>query len=207
MDSPRPLIEHLIELRRRLVYCVVLFLCVFAVCYIYSETLFQVIVKPLADVFLLNGKSGHRLIYTGLSEAFTTYLKVSAFYAFIITFPFTAMQAWLFMAPGLYKNERRLFSILLILTPLLFLVGAAFAYFVVFPMVYNFFLSFETAGSDIIPPIQLEARMGEYLSFVMRLILAFGKLMQKKLLMMNCKINCKVLLLLPMKYGLSQLMI
>jgi sec-independent protein translocase protein TatC len=117
---------------------------------------------------------GRRLIYTGLTEAFLTYIKVAAFAAGFIAFPLIASQIWLFIAPGLYRHERKLFVGLLIATPILFFLGAAFAYTVIFPAAYQFFLSFESAAAAGSLPIQLEAKVNEYLSFVMRLIFAFG---------------------------------
>jgi sec-independent protein translocase protein TatC len=167
-DEPRPLLEHLVELRRRLIICVVGFALGFCLCYSFAQELFGLFAKPLADVL----GAGHRLIYTGLTEAFTTYVKVAAFGALVLSIPLLTWQGWRFVGPGLYENERPLFFSALILTPLLFLAGALFAYFVVCPLAYHFFVSFETTQTAL--PIQLEARMGEYLSFVIRLMVVFG---------------------------------
>lgn len=171
-DSPQPLIYHLIELRQRLIYAIIGFFAAFGVCYVFSEEIFQFLVQPLAT--LLQEKGPRRLIYTGLTEAFITYIKVAAFAASFLSFPIVATQLWMFIAPGLYRKERKVFVPLLIATPILFLIGAAFAYYVIFPAAYAFFLSFETPGSTGQLPIQLEAKVNEYLSFVMRLIFAFG---------------------------------
>ena len=171
-DHPQPLIEHLVELRQRLIYALIGFFAAFALCYAYSEEIFQFLVQPLAT--LLQEKGHRRLIYTGLTEAFLTYIKVAAFSAAFLSFPVVASQLWMFIAPGLYRTERKVFVPLLLATPLLFLIGAAFAYYVIFPAAYAFFLSFETPGSTGQLPIQLEAKVNEYLSFVMRLIFAFG---------------------------------
>jgi len=171
-DSPQPLIHHLIELRQRLIYSLIGFFGAFALCYAYAEIIFQFLVHPLAT--LLQEKGPRRLIYTGLTEAFLTYIKVAAFAAAFISFPVIASQVWMFIAPGLYRKERKVFVPLLIATPVLFLIGAAFAYYIIFPAAYAFFLSFETPGSTGHLPIQLEAKVDEYLSFVMRLIFAFG---------------------------------
>ncbi len=171
MDSPRPFLEHLLELRRRLIVTLVGFLIVFALCYYYSESIFQFLVRPLATLFQAKGE-GRRLIYTGLTEAFLTYIKVAAFAAAFFSFPVMAIQVWNFMAPGLYQKERQFFIALLVATPLLFFCGAVFAYTLVFPNAYAFFLSFESNAGYL--PIQLEAKVNEYLSFVMRLIFAFG---------------------------------
>ena len=171
-DTPQPLLYHLLELRQRLIYALIGFFAAFILCYAYAEEIFHFLVKPLA--VLLQEKGHRRLIYTGLTEAFLTYIKVAAFAAAFFSFPVIASQTWLFIAPGLYRKERKVFIPLLIATPVLFLIGAAFAYYVIFPNAYAFFLSFETPGSTGQLPIQLEAKVNEYLSFVMRLIFAFG---------------------------------
>ena len=171
IDQPKPLLDHLLELRKRLIYTLIGFVAVFSICYAYSENIFQFLVRPLAQLLQTKG-AGRRLIYTGLTEAFLTYIKVAAFAAAFISFPIMAMQVWRFIAPGLYHNERTLFIGLLATTPLLFLLGAAFAYTIIFPTAYEFFLSFESNAGYL--PIQLEAKVNEYLSFVMRLIFAFG---------------------------------
>lgn len=173
LDTPQPLITHLTELRSRLIYCVILFAFVFCIAYKFSDNIFKFLVQPLSDILAQKGES-RRLIYTNLTEAFTTYLKVSSFTAFFVTFPYLAFQAWRFAMPALYKNEKFVFSGFLIATPFLFLSGALFAYYLIFPTAYDFFLSFESPGLDGSMPIQLEAKVNEYLNFVMRLILAFG---------------------------------
>ena len=170
-DTPKPLMHHMIELRRRLIYCAVVFCLAFVVCYSFSEHIFEFLVAPLAQ--LLKGQS-RRLIYTNLTEAFLTYIKVGLFGAFALTFPLISVQIWAFIAPGLYRKEKRFVAPILLGTPLLFFAGAAFAYYVVFPLAYSFFLSFESAATPVMLAIQLEAKVSEYLSFVMRLILAFG---------------------------------
>jgi sec-independent protein translocase protein TatC len=171
-DAPQPLLQHLLELRTRLIYALIGFFCAFIVCYMYAEEIFRFLVQPLAT--LLQEKGQRRLIYTGLTEAFLTYIKVSAFAAAFLSFPVIASQLWMFIAPGLYRQERKVFIPLLLATPVLFLIGAAFAYYVIFPAAYAFFLSFESPGSTGQLPIELEAKVNEYLSFVMRLIFAFG---------------------------------
>jgi sec-independent protein translocase protein TatC len=171
-DTPQPLLSHLLELRQRLIYASIGFFGAFLLCYAYAEEIFQFLVHPLAA--LLQEKGPRRLIYTGLTEAFLTYIKVAAFAAAFLSFPVIASQLWMFIAPGLYRKERKVFIPLLMATPVLFLVGAAFAYYVIFPVAYAFFLSFETPGSTGQLPIELEAKVNEYLSFVMRLIFAFG---------------------------------
>jgi sec-independent protein translocase protein TatC len=114
------------------------------------------------------------MIYTGLTEAFLTYVKVAFWAGTFLTFPFVASQLWMFIAPGLYRKEKQAFLPFLIATPVLFFLGAAMAYYVVFPLAWKFFVSFETPGGPGMLPIQLEARVAEYLSLVMKLLFAFG---------------------------------
>ena len=141
-----PLIEHLIELRQRLLYSIIILVVAFIGCYFVAENIYDFLVRPLAD--LMEGQEGRRLIYTGLHEAFFTYLKVAFFAAFCLSFPIIAVQLWAFVAPGLYKNEKRAFLPFLIATPVLFLMGAALVYYVIFPLAWQFFISFETPGGE-----------------------------------------------------------
>lgn len=173
MDQPQPLIVHLTELRERLIRCLFLFILAFGIAYYYSQPLFDFLVQPLADVLQAKGEQ-RRLIYTSLTEAFTTYLRVALFFASFVTFPFAAFQVWKFVVPGLYAHERFVFRYFLISIPFFFLTGAIFAYYIIFPTAYTFFLNFESIGTVNGMPIQLEAKLNEYLSFVMRLIFAFG---------------------------------
>jgi sec-independent protein translocase protein TatC len=115
------------------------------------------------------------MIYTGLTEAFFTYVKVAFWAGCFLSFPIIAAQLWMFVAPGLYKHEKRAFLPFLVATPIVFFLGGALVYFFIFPLAWRFFLSFETLmpGGDMLP-IQFEARVGEYLSLVMTLIFAFG---------------------------------
>lgn len=169
-NSKAPLLEHLIELRNRLIYSVVALLIAFGVCYMFAEDIFGFLVEPLAKVL------GHdkRLIYTGLTEAFFTYVKVSFYAALFISFPIIASQLYMFVAPGLYRNERKAFMPFLIATPFLFMLGAALAYYFVFPLAWGFFAGFQTTGSETNMAIELEAKVDQYLSLVLALIFAFG---------------------------------
>jgi sec-independent protein translocase protein TatC len=171
-DRQMPLLDHLIELRNRLIYSVAAILLGFVVCYFFSEHIYAFLVRPLANVY--QGQTGRRMIYTGLTEAFLTYVKVALWAGTFLTFPFVASQLWMFIAPGLYRKEKQAFLPFLIATPVLFFMGAAMAYYVVFPLAWKFFVSFETPGGPGMLPIQLEARVGEYLSLVMKLLFAFG---------------------------------
>ncbi len=171
-DKHLTLQEHLVELRRRLMWSCAVFLLVFGICYLGAEHIYAFLVQPLADIY--HGETNRRLIYTGLAEAFFTYLKVSFFAAAFVSFPFLAWQIYSFMAPGLYKREKHFLLPFLVATPVLFLMGAALAYYFIFPLAWRFFLGFESMGADTGVPIQLEARVSEYLSLVMQLIMGFG---------------------------------
>jgi len=127
----------------------------------------------LANILTETG-GNRRLIYTALHEAFFTYIKVSFWAAMFVSFPFIAMQFWKFVAPGLYKKEKKALAPYLVLSPILFFAGGALVYYFIFPLAWKFFLSFESAGAAGGLPIQLEAKVNEYLSLVMRLIFAFG---------------------------------
>ena len=177
-----PLIDHLVELRTRLLYSAVAILIAFAVCYYFSDEIYGFLTKPLADALAARGGE-RRMIYTDLTEAFFTYLKVAFWAGFCISFPIVLSQIWMFVAPGLYKNERRAFLPYLFATPVLFATGAALVYYVVFPLAWRFFLSFETPGAPGQLPIQLEAKVNEYLSLVMTLMFAFGLAFQMPVLL------------------------
>jgi sec-independent protein translocase protein TatC len=141
-------------------------------CWFYVEPIYGFLVRPLAQA--MGPDSTHRLIYTGLTEAFTTYVKIAFFAGAFLTFPILATQIWRFVAPGLYRRERMAFLPFLIATPVLFLMGAALAYFLVMPLAWKFLLSFQSTAAQTTLPIQLEAKVGEYLNTSMALIMAFG---------------------------------
>jgi sec-independent protein translocase protein TatC len=170
-DRKQALLEHFRELKKRLIVCLVVFLVAAGVCYVYAPAIYQFLVAPLAENV---ADEGRRMIYTGLTEAFFTYLKLAVFGGLCLAFPVFAWQIYGFLKPGLYKNERGLVAPYLVAAPLMFLVGAAFCYYFIFPTAWKFFLGFETAGAGGGLPIQLEAKVSEYLSLVTHLILAFG---------------------------------
>lgn len=175
-----PLLDHLVELRRRLVISLVFFLCASIACYFFAADIYSFLVQPLADV--LPGEN-RRLIYTGLGEAFITYMKLACFAGGFLAFPVIAAQLWFFVAPGLYKNERTVFFPFLLATPILFVAGAAFVYYLVIPMAWKFFAGFESLHPANGLPILLEARVSEYLSLIMSLIFAFGFCFQMPVLL------------------------
>ena len=168
-----PLLDHLVELRQRLVYILASILILFFACYYFAENIYGFLVQPLAEIMDQLG-GDRRLIFTALHEAFFTYIKVAFFSALFIAFPFIAMQVWMFVAPGLYKHEKRAFLPFLFATPILFFLGGALVYFYVLPVAWQFFVGFESSGEATMLPIQLEAKVNEYLSLVMQLIFAFG---------------------------------
>lgn len=169
-SSKAPLLEHLVELRNRIIYSMIAFFVAFILCYMVAEPIYGFLTKPLADAL----PAGRPMIYTALYEAFFTYVKVGMFGALCLAFPFMAWQLWMFIAPGLYRHERAAFIPFLLATPVMFIIGAAFVYYLILPFAIHFFLGFETQGGNGRPPIELQARVGEYLSFVMTLIFAFG---------------------------------
>jgi sec-independent protein translocase protein TatC len=181
-EGRMPLLEHLKELRNRLIWSLSAIGIAFVICYQFKEHIYGFLVHPLAVIF--EGQTGRHLIYTGLTEAFFTYVKVSLWAAICLAFPVVANQIWKFVAPGLYKNERRAFYPYLFATPVLFAMGAALAYFVVIPIAWRFFVSFETpTGLDGGLPIVLEAKVNEYLSLIMTLLLGFGVAFQLPVLL------------------------
>jgi len=166
------LLQHLIELKRRLIICIITFGLATMACYMVAGDVYAFLVQPLADAF--PNPEHRRMIYTGLTEAFVTYLRLAVFAGFFISFPVIASQLYLFLAPGLYQKERRALIPYLVAAPILFTIGAAFAYYFIFPAAWKFFLGFESAGGVGGLPIQLETRVSDYLSIVMHLMMAFG---------------------------------
>ena len=172
-DNKTGFLSHLVELRKRLISSFICLLFFFLFCYYFSEYIYGFLVDPYAQA-VKDGGVGRRLIFTALQETFITYLKVSFFAAFFFTSPFILIQIWKFIAPGLYDNEKSAIMPYLVLTPILFILGGALVYYLVMPLAIKFFLSFESSGINTRLPIQLEAKVNEYLSLIMKLIFAFG---------------------------------
>ena len=166
-------VSHLVELRKRLIHSFIFLIIFFIACYFFAEHLYGFLVEPFAKAVKDDGTE-RRLIFTALQETFLTYLKVSFFTAFFVTCPFILIQIWKFIAPGLYKHEKTAIIPYMILTPVLFLVGGMLVYYLIMPLAIKFFLTFESVGLNTNLPIQLEAKVNEYLSLIMRLIFAFG---------------------------------
>jgi len=171
-DRKMPLLDHLIELRQRLLWSILAFLGCFLIAFFFSHEIFNFLVEPLKHVDSPEG--ARRMIYTAPTEAFFTYVKVAFFAGVFLSFPVIAAQIWMFVAPGLYKHEKQAFLPFLIATPVLFVLGAAMLYYLILPFALKFFASFEVPSGTDQMAIQLEAKMSEYLSLVMALILAFG---------------------------------
>jgi sec-independent protein translocase protein TatC len=180
-DKKMPLLDHLIELRNRLMWSFVTLIITFGVCYYFSRDIYGFLTRPLAAA--LEGQTGRHMIFTNLTEAFFTYMKVAFWTAVFVSFPVIATQLWMFVAPGLYRNERRAFLPFLMATPVLFFMGGALVYYVIFPLAWRFFISFEAPGGDGIMPIELMPKVNEYLSLVMTLIFAFGLAFQLPVLL------------------------
>ena len=178
--SKAPLMDHLIELRTRLIKALLGFGVAFVFCFFFSKQIYNVLIWPYVWVA---GADNSKFIYTALLELFVTHLKLALFGAGFISFPIVAAQIYKFVAPGLYKHEKRAFLPFLVATPVMFLMGAAFVYYVLLPFAIKFFLSFETAGGAGTLPIQLQARVNEYLDFVMTLIVVFGLCFQLPVLL------------------------
>ena len=168
----QPLLEHLIELRSRIIKTMIMIIVFFIFFYIFADNIYNFLVKPYANA--VAGEEGRRLIFTALHETFFTYIRVAIFASLFVSLPFLLIQLWIFIAPGLYKNEKNVVFPYLLATPILFILGSALVYYLIMPLAIKFFLSFESIGGNGALPIQLEAKVNEYLSLIMRLILAFG---------------------------------
>ncbi len=177
-QSSAPLIEHLIELRRRLIWAIVAFFAAFGVCFYFAKELFDMLVIPYRTAVQWAGLPQEKvaLIYTAPQEFFFTQVKVAMFGGMVLAFPIIANQIYKFVAPGLYRNERRAFLPFLFASPILFLAGAALVYFFFTPMVMWFFLSMQQDSNGI--QISLLPKVSEYLSLIMTLIFSFGLVFQ-----------------------------
>lgn len=171
MADTAPLLTHLIELRNRLMRAVAVWIVASACCYLFAEDIYRFLVQPLADAF---AGEERRLIATSLTETFITYLKLAIYGGFFVAFPYMATEVYLFIAPGLYRREKRAVVPYLVAAPLLFIAGAALAYYFVMPKAWAFFISFESPHLGEGLPLVLETKVSEYLSLVMQIVLAFG---------------------------------
>ncbi len=174
-DSSAPLIDHLIELRTRLIRSIAAFVVAMLVCFAFADPLFEFLAEPMKTAMKSRGHDP-ALIFTGAHKVFFTYVSVAMFSGLFIAFPIIATQLWRFVAPGLYKTEQSAFLPFLIASPVLFVIGAAFAYYAALPLAFDFFLSFEKAADPSGEGIRIEflGTVDEYLGLTMKFILAFG---------------------------------
>jgi sec-independent protein translocase protein TatC len=171
-EKKMPLLEHLVELRTRLIYSFLAFFLLFLASFYFAQEIYDFFVRPLARA--MDGREGARMIFTALYEPFLAQIKVAFFTALFLAFPVISIQLWLFIAPGLYKNEKGAFLPFLVATPILFFMGGALVYYLIMPMAWEFFLNFQTVGGEGTLAIQVEPKVDQYLSLVLRLIFAFG---------------------------------
>ena len=174
-------LSHFAELRQRLMISATVILALMIGAYGFAADILSFLIAPLADV--MGAESTQRLIYTDLTEAFLTNIKLAFFTALFIGLPVILMQIWLFVAPGLYTQEKGAFMPFFVATPILFWLGAACVYYVIMPAAWAFFLGFQTGADGTILPIQLEARIGDYLGLIITLIFAFGLCFQLPVLL------------------------
>ncbi|MDI9314305.1 MAG: twin-arginine translocase subunit TatC [Hydrotalea sp.] len=178
--STMSLLSHLLELRRRLFWCLAALLIAFFGCYYFAKDIYGWLAEPLFAAWQQQGGDGinHKMIATNLTEIFFTNVRLAFYAAVIVAMPFLLLQLWLFIAPGLYRHEKKSFAFFLFATPFFFLLGAAFVYFLVIPTAWDFFLSFEqfnnlpTAAGNM--AVQIQPKVSDYLSLVLQLVLAFG---------------------------------
>jgi len=191
-DSTAPLIEHLTELRQRLIYSVSAFIVGMIICFTVWNPIFNFLTHPLCSAMALKGHSDCGLILIKLQEGFFVAISISLAGGLVLSFPFIAYQLWRFVAPGLYRSEKGAFLPFLIASPFMFFLGASFAYFVVTPLAFDFFLGFQQAGSvlgeeaentNAIAGIAFQGSAQEYLSLTIKFIVAFGLCFQLPVLL------------------------
>ena len=179
IKSNNTLTAHFNELKIRLIYSIIIFLFCFLVAYSFSEEIYRFLLLPLTKQWVSKDK---HMIYTNLAEIFFSYLKLAYYTALLITIPFFICQIYIFIAPGLYKREKKAILPFLILSPILFLLGAVFVYYIIFPLAWKFFLSFEQQHLGEMS-MKLEAKVSEYLTLAVNMILAFGIAFQMPILL------------------------
>ncbi|PCJ25352.1 MAG: twin-arginine translocase subunit TatC [Rickettsiales bacterium] len=170
--------EHLVELKNRLLKVVCAFIIAFGVSYWLKDDIYEIFLKPLSD---LSSQGGRKIIYTGLAEAFFSYIKLALFSALFIILPVICYQIYGFISSGLKESEKKIVSSVLAFSPILFYFGAFFVFYFVMPRAWDFFLSYESSSMKI--PLIMEARISEYLGLVMQLTLVFGMAFQLPIIM------------------------
>ena len=185
IGSAAPIVEHLTELRTRLIKSAFVFIVGIILCFSIANHIFNFLAKPIVDILKTNGQEPD-LIFTGLQQGFMVNIQISLFGGFILAFPFIGFQLWKFVAPGLYRSEKGAFLPFLIASPLLFLIGASFAFYVVMPLAFDFFLGFQQESSEAIAQavgITYLGTINEYLGLTMKFIIAFGLCFQLPVLL------------------------
>ena len=180
-----PLVEHLTELRSRLIKSVLFFVVGIIICFSVASHIFNFLAKPIAEILINNGQEPD-LIFTGLQQGFMVNIQISLFGGFILAFPFIGFQLWKFVAPGLYKAEKGAFLPFLISSPILFLVGGSFAFYVVMPLAFDFFLGFQQENdASVVDAVGISylGTINEYLGLTMKFIIAFGLCFQLPVLL------------------------
>ncbi len=175
-ETKQTMLEHLVELRRRLQWCVAALVVAFGICVYFAGEIFDFLASPLRDAMIEKGMDPEkvRLVYTQLYEKFFADIKIGFYAGAFLAFPFFALQIWKFVAPGLYKHEQKAFLPFLLATPILFFAGGALVYYFIFPLAWSFFLDFQQSGTSGQVAIDVLPRVADYLSLVIRLIFAFG---------------------------------
>ncbi len=191
-NSSAPLIEHLTELRTRLIHCVVAFLIGMVICFTVATPIFNFLTQPLCDVLSERGQDCD-LIFISPQEGFFVAIKVSLLGGFILSFPYIGMQMWRFVAPGLYRSEKNAFLPFMLASPFMFLLGASFAFYVVTPLAYDFFLGFQQFGTEgeavaegasgAPLSVVFQGSAQEYLNLTIKFIVAFGLCFQLPVLL------------------------
>ncbi len=180
-DSSAPLIEHLAELRTRILYSITAFIVCFLIGYVIWQQVFNFLTHPICDVLIARGQAC-QLQLIKAQEGFFTAIRIAMWAGFFMSFPVIAYQLWRFVAPGLYKSEKNAFLPFLVASPVMFILGAAFAYYVILPFAFDFFLGFQTSFTDAASPagaelpagVVFQGSMESYLSLTMNFVLAFG---------------------------------
>lgn len=164
--------DHFRELRNRLIFCFIFLISIFIISFFYSEKITNILTYPLYDA--VGDKENKRMIFTGLPEVFVSYLKISLFSSFLVSFPFFIIQMSLFISPALYKKEKKFFIPLFYSIPFLFYIGVLFSYFFLIPIIWDFFVSFENLKSSNYFSIELESKFNEYIRLTMYLLFSTG---------------------------------
>lgn len=172
IETGESVFDHLRELKKRVAISIGILTLGTIIAYFFAAQIFDFLVAPLAHA--MGSESTNRLIYTNLAEGFFTSVKLAFYTSLYITLPFLLLQIWRFVAPGLYQNEQKVLVPFFIATPVLFYIGGAFVYWVVMPFAWDFFLAFQTTATQTALPIQMEARISDYLSLVITFVFAFG---------------------------------